>query len=278
LPHTRLDRWRARLQKSADLLASRLDDPPSLRELAAAAGVSPFHFHRIWRELTGEPVAKSVLRLRIDASRLLLSASDSSITETALAVGFGTSQSFARAFRRVTRQSPSDYRTVSGGREGEVPTPAVDVVRRGEVLVVALRHEGRYANLNAVFGTVWSWAESNHVLDGLTGIYGIPYDDPESTPEGALRYNACLALTVREAPPPFHLLTLPEGDYLRAIHVGSYDGLEAHTQAHLAWWLVHSERELLDHPLIYRYENDPDVTPVDELRTEILLPLAGVGP
>jgi AraC family transcriptional regulator len=278
LPHPNLERWRARFQKSANLLASRLDDPPSLAELAAAAAVSPFHFHRLWRELTGETVAKAMLRLRIDASRVLLGARDASISETALAVGFGTSQSFARAFRRVTRQSPSDFRHAARAVESLLPPARVEVVRRGEVLVVALRHTGRYAHLNAVFAEVWSWAERSQALQSLSGIYGIPHDDPASLAEEELRYDACLALEVDEAPAPFRLLRLPGGEYLRAEHAGSYDALEEPTQALMGWWLEHSARELRDHPIIYRYAGDPEVTPVAELRTEILLPLAGDAP
>jgi hypothetical protein len=42
------------LERAAALLSERLDNPPSLKELAGAAAVSPYHFHRIWRALTNE--------------------------------------------------------------------------------------------------------------------------------------------------------------------------------------------------------------------------------
>jgi AraC family transcriptional regulator len=101
-----LDRWMDRIGRAADLLTTRLDDPPSLDELAGAAAVSPFHFHRIWRGLTGETVAGTVARLRIErASQALATAAP--ITEVAMAAGFGTPQSFARAFRRETGVTPS---------------------------------------------------------------------------------------------------------------------------------------------------------------------------
>jgi len=71
----------------------------------------------------------------------------------------------------------------------------VAVDRRGEIVVVGLRREGKpYTNLNATFGHVWSWAEATDTLKDLQGIYGIPLDDPATVPENELRYDACLAL------------------------------------------------------------------------------------
>jgi transcriptional regulator GlxA family with amidase domain len=90
-----IDRWRRRFERAASLLSGRLDDPPSLAELASAAAVSPFHFHRIWRALTRETVGQTVLRLRMEASQELLAVKDASLTETATAVGFGTPQSLS---------------------------------------------------------------------------------------------------------------------------------------------------------------------------------------
>src|ERR1700691_1193636 len=104
------DRWRRRFERAASLLSGRLDDPPSLAELASAAAVSPFHFHRIWRALTRETVGPTILRLQMEASQELLLVKDASVTETPTAIVFGTPQSCARAFRRHTGLTPSEHR------------------------------------------------------------------------------------------------------------------------------------------------------------------------
>jgi len=271
-----LTRWRARLERAAALLSERLDNPPSLKELAAAAAVSPFHFHRIWRALTNETVRETVLRLRLEASQALLEARDASVAETAMAVGFGTPQSFARAFRRHTGLTPSEHRARSTSAvEPSQQAMKVEIERRGEILVVALRRVGKpYANLNAAFGQVWSWAEATNIIHQLEGIFGIPWDDPSSVPESELRYDASLALGVATAPTPFHVLCLPAGDYARVRHSGSYDGLEPATQTLVCDWLLRSGHEPADFPIVHHFLNDPDQTPVSELATEILMPLA----
>jgi len=269
-----LDRWRCRLERAAALLPERLDDPPSLTELASAAAVSPFHFHRIWRALTGETVAQTILRLRMEASQELLLIKDASVTQTALAVGFGTPQSFARAFRRHTGLTPTAHRDSQPSVPKMSRDMKVAVIRRGEIVVIGLRREGKpYINLNATFGQVWSWAEATDVLKGLQGIYGILLDDPATVPEDKLRYDACLALGVTSAPEPFRVIRLPAGEYACLRHFGSYDGLEAATQYVVAEWLVSSGREPADSPIIHHAHNDPDQTPVDDLVTDILLPL-----
>ena len=270
-----LDRWRRRLERAASLLSGRLDDPPSLAELASAAGVSPFHFHRIWRALTRETVGQTILRLRMEASQELLLVKDASVTETATAIGFGTPQSFARAFRRHTGLTPSEHRNAQlSVAKKHTADMNVAVDRRGEIMVVALRREGKpYTDLNATFGRVWSWAEATDTLHHLQGIYGIPLDDPASVPVDELRYDAGLALGVTSAPEPFRVHRLPAGEFACLRHHGSYDGLEAATQYVIGEWLLSSGREPADFPIFHNFINDPDQTPVDELMTDILLQL-----
>jgi AraC family transcriptional regulator len=270
-----LDRWRRRFERAASLLSGRLDDPPSLAELASAAAVSPFHFHRIWRALTRETVGQTILRLRMEASQELLRVKDASVTETATAIGFGTPQSFARAFRRHTGRTPSEHRnSQSSVAKKDAADMKVAVDRRGEIMVVVLRREGKaYTDLNATFGEVWSWAEATDTLQHLQGIYGIPLDDPASVPVDKLRYDAGLALGVTSAPEPFRVLRLPAGEFACLRHFGSYGGLEAATQYVVGEWLLSSGREPADFPVFHNFINDPDQTPVDELITDILLPL-----
>ena len=67
---------------------------------------------------------------------------------------------------------------------------------------------------------------------------------------------------------------LPAGDYARLRHLGSYDGLEATTQNLVGEWLPASGWEPADFPVFHHFISDPDATPVAELVTDILLPLA----
>ena len=268
-----LERWRARMERAVALLNTRLDAPPTLQELADEVGVSPFHLHRVWRSLVGETVADTVRRLRLEASEELLK-QQRSITETAMALGFGTPQSYARAFRRKTGTSPTEHRSaVADSPAGPRRMPEVTLEHRGEVLVVALRREGKpYTDLYATFGVVWNWATECGVIEKLTGIYGIPWDDPVCVSTDQLRYDACLSFgDVAHPAPPFRSLTLPAGPYARLRHQGSYEELESLDQYLVGEWLPESGREAADFPVFHQFLDDPEQVPVEALRTDVLL-------
>ncbi|WP_084584626.1 AraC family transcriptional regulator [Sphingomonas azotifigens] len=271
-----MDGWIARMENALATLAARLDEPPSLEELASAANVSPFHFHRIWRAMTGETVARTIARLRIANAQQRLAEPDASVTSVAMETGFGTSQSFARAFRRVTGMSPTEF--LSNGAERITAATAegaplrIELRERAE-LVVLRREGGAYRELNELFWQLWNWAEGAGKLDGLQGIYGIPLDDPVSIEEHRLRYDACLAFTDPGKPPAaFARVTLPAGDYAVVRHHGSYEGLEASNQRAIDALLALA-RDPADFPLFHHFLDDPEEVAPEALRTDILIRL-----
>jgi AraC family transcriptional regulator len=274
-----MDAWIARIERALELLAGRLDAPPTLAEVAAAARVSPFHFHRIWRAMTGETLHATTERLRIAMAQQRLAEEGASVTQVAMTGGYGTSQSFARAFRRATGLSPTQF--LAGGSRASLsakPDVPLRIELRPDCTLVALRQEGgAYRELNALFWQLWTWAETAGRLEDLTGIYGIPLDDPESVGVEALRYDACLAIPDPGAPPPpFRTITLPAGSYAVTRHLGSYDGLEAANQR-LVHQLLASGREPADLPLFHHFLDDPEAVAEADLRTDILLLLLEDG-
>jgi AraC family transcriptional regulator len=273
-----LERWILRISRAAELLAARLEDPPTLTELAQAASLSPYHFHRVWRALTRETVGETIRRLRIELSKERLLDAGANVTGTAIALGFATPQSFARAFRRETGQSPSEYQGAQRGRDAaaaRLTGREITIEHRPDRTVIALRRTGKpYRDLNATFLDVFQWAERTANLERMSGIFGIPYDDPASVPVESLRYDACLALGEDVSPaPPFHQVQLPAGEYASIRHYGSYEGLEASSQR-LIVELLSVGSEPANFPLYYEFLNDPDQTAPNDLLTDVLVCLA----
>jgi AraC family transcriptional regulator len=274
MPRQLEQRWIERTTEVLDFLSTRLDDPPSLEDLASVAGCSPFHFHRIWRVLLREPVRQTIARLRIAAAQQRLRDTGATITSVAMDGGFATPQSFARAFRRVTGLSPSEFVASDLPKFGVEPdgSAEVQVELRPACTLVALRREGgAYRELNAWFGRVWAWAQGSGRLGGLQGLYGLPLDDPFSVAEDQLRYDACLALGDGVEPPdPFHRVVLHGGQYARLRHSGSYDGLEE-TNQKLVEWMIASGHMPANQPLVHQFLDDHDETAAESLRTDVLL-------
>ena len=83
----------------------------SLDDLAGAAGLSPFHFARAFRQTTGQTPFAFVRALRMEtAARLLCERPHWAVMAVALAVGYESPTSFAAAFRAHWGASPSAYR------------------------------------------------------------------------------------------------------------------------------------------------------------------------
>lgn len=85
-------------------------EPLSLATLAAEAAMSPYHFLRTFRRLTGATPHQYLLRRRLQAAALRLRRSRESIAAIAFEAGFNDLSSFNRRFRRVMGQSPGAYR------------------------------------------------------------------------------------------------------------------------------------------------------------------------
>jgi AraC family transcriptional regulator len=106
----------ARVQTAVEFMRDSLHLPVSLADIAASAGLSPYHFLRVFRAATGVPPHRFLTRMRIDAARRRLEDSDLSVTEIALLCGFGSASQFSTAFRRETGMAPRTFRHSLGRR------------------------------------------------------------------------------------------------------------------------------------------------------------------
>ena len=88
----------------------------SLASLGRDAGMSPFHFARVFRELTGLPPHRYLLRRRLRAAADRLRAG-ASVTDTCFAVGFRSLSHFIHTFRRQFGVPPSRLDDISAGRD-----------------------------------------------------------------------------------------------------------------------------------------------------------------
>lgn len=103
--------YKKRVCQAMDYISRNLDRDLTLEEIAEAASFSMFHFHRIFKAVVGETVAGFTRRLRLEtAANRLLSSQQDDITQIAMALGFSSSQNFAKAFRQQFDMSPTQYR------------------------------------------------------------------------------------------------------------------------------------------------------------------------
>lgn len=107
---TRLSVLPARtLRRLADHVRARLAGPITLDELAAVAGLSPYHFARVFRRSVGQSPNAYVIAQRLAHAAHLLRQRSLSIPQVAERVGYQDVRHFARLFRRQVGCSPADY-------------------------------------------------------------------------------------------------------------------------------------------------------------------------
>ena len=104
----------ARVQTAVEFMRDSLHLPVSLADIAASAGLSPYHFGRVFRAATGVPPHRFLTRIRIDVARRRLADTDLSVTEIAQLCGFGSASQFSTAFRRETGLAPRTFRRSLG--------------------------------------------------------------------------------------------------------------------------------------------------------------------
>ncbi len=84
--------------------------PLTIERLARLAGLSPFHFIRAFRGAVGQTPHQYLRRRRLDRACELLVTTPMSVTDICDATGFQSLGSFSSLFRRVTGESPAQYR------------------------------------------------------------------------------------------------------------------------------------------------------------------------
>lgn len=99
-----------KLRQITDWISEHAAEEFSLERLAEQAGLSRFHFQRLFKSATGVSPSRYHINLRMNEARRLLRETKMSVVDVALEVGYTNPSHFAHLFRRETGLSPSDYR------------------------------------------------------------------------------------------------------------------------------------------------------------------------
>ncbi len=275
--------YEARLHRVRDYIYDHPGEDLSLDRLADVAAMSRFHWHRVFRAMTGETCAQAVRRVRMHRAACWLVQTERPIEEIAAACAYPQPASFARAFRDAYGLSPGAFRT----RRAHVApltfphrkeSTMFDITIRTEPTyrLAAVAHRGPYYEIGkgfercaTIFTTRCRWADAR----GMIGVY---YDDPHQTQAEALRSHAGVILAEGAAPPDdMEDVVLIGGRSGILRFVGPYAGLQAAYDYFYGVWLPESGEEPRDAPVYENYLNHPRDTKPEDLLTEICLPLHG---
>ena len=86
-----------------------MEDPLTLKNIAATLNVNPSHLSRKFKSETNMNMMDYINQKRIEEAKLYLERDNISITEIAFLVGFNDLNYFSRVFKKFTSQTPSQY-------------------------------------------------------------------------------------------------------------------------------------------------------------------------
>ncbi|WP_374954748.1 helix-turn-helix domain-containing protein [Paenibacillus sp. AR247] len=99
-----------RIQHSIRFMEEQLHEPLTLEQIAAEAGFSPFHFHRLFRRETGLSIAEYLRSRRLCLASRMLLYSEEPIIGISLQCHFESQEAFTRAFKKMYGMPPGRYR------------------------------------------------------------------------------------------------------------------------------------------------------------------------
>ncbi|MEM6424499.1 MAG: AraC family transcriptional regulator [Cyanobacteria bacterium P01_D01_bin.128] len=99
-----------RIHQARNILITRLDNPPSLLELARQVGINDHKLKKGFRQVFGATAFGCLLQYRLERARQLLAAGDMSVIEVAHQVGFANRSYFTKAFCKRFGLNPGAYR------------------------------------------------------------------------------------------------------------------------------------------------------------------------
>jgi AraC family transcriptional regulator len=272
------DRYAGGLADALMFMRARIDAPPRLDEIAAIAGFSPFHFHRIFKAATGEGPSEFVVRHRLERAAFELRSTRKRVTEIATRCGYETPSAFARAFSARFGMSPTAFRAGAAPARAHAPLYAgephgdVRIESYPPFALLGLRHVGPYTEVPPTWTALIEIAERRALIDESTRFLGLSYDDPAVVgDERVLRYDACISVPPGAPAGDLTRIALPGGRHAVLRHRGPYE-LIGHAFDWMVTTLVLTQRVTLREAPFVEFYLNRGVQKAD-LETDLAIPI-----
>ncbi|MBN2520072.1 MAG: GyrI-like domain-containing protein [Bacteroidales bacterium] len=186
-----------------------MDSKLLLNDLAEIALFSKFHFHRIFKSVTGENLNEFIKRVRmIKAYRFLQVDKTISIKDLAIKIGYNSTANFSRDFKEFHGISSTQTR-----QSGEVLEERV-INSKNIKLNIAYKGIDYLPDRYVLYKKITSGYDNELIPKTSNELYklavdykfkieqfiGIGYDDPDYTPANKCKYDICIAVNPDELP------------------------------------------------------------------------------
>ena len=211
-----------RINEALYRIHANLSETLDINGLAKSACYSPYHFQRIFKQITGESVHDYIRHCRLEwAANLLIYNPDEAIVDIATECGFHSNASFSHAFKSRFNCSPSIWRKEGYERksrslkavwsesainphrkyyqdtlkpDSQYAPRHVQVKRLLNQPVAYIRHLGYDQGIGEVWERLLDWGMTHGIDVGKQQMIGLHHSNPDLIPFEQCRYVACLTL------------------------------------------------------------------------------------
>lgn len=300
----------ARINRVMDYIDHHLEHTLELKDIAAIANFSPFHFHRIFTFLIGETPIDYIQRLRVEKVAMKLQQEPLlPITEVAYSCGFGSISLLSRTFKRYFGITPTQFRqkekpvfTYNGrlfSKNGQMlrknlktdsdsdsdlcsvefknfyfMNASVEIKEMPEMKAVYCCHIGPFHLIGQAYEKVARWAAPRGLyVPNVFKTATVTHDDPTVTDLDKIRQSACLIVTEDvKVEGEIGKMVIPGGKYV----VGHFDlRMDEFQQAWntMCHWFTESGYQQGDGCPYELYHNDYTTHPQQKHIVDICIPI-----
>lgn len=277
------EEYSKRINTVIEYIANNLDKEMELSVLSEISNFSPYHFHRIFRAIVGEPIGAFIVRLRVETAARLLRYSSMPVQDIAYSVGYSVPSSLTKVFRQFYDISPTDYRNNKNyvimkplqlATDTDMKAPKIVETEPKQAIYVRLTGDYKTIDYCGAFTKLWAYVKENKLYTAGIEHISISQDDPHVTETEKLRTDVCLTIHKPVEPKgEIGVKEIPGGKFAVFTFTGPYENLDKAFDTIYRKYLPESEYELRMEQSFEIYKNNPDNTPPEKLKTEIYIPV-----
>jgi AraC family transcriptional regulator len=219
-----MEEQKKRIVKAIAYIDNNLDADLSLEKMAEIAMYSSFHFHRIFKLITGETLQNYIIRKKIEKSAFYLAVKkDIELKDIYLDLGFSNHSVFSKTFKKYYGVSPTAFRNSAPetfhkilqiqSKNGQMDTVfsqyictienllnwtkmnlKIEVKELPEMNLAAVMSLG-IANVEPSYNILIDWAKKKQLFPRENvKMISVYHDSFKVTPPGKVRIHACMLL------------------------------------------------------------------------------------
>lgn len=169
--------YHKRVIRVVDYIYDNLNGDLSSSKLAEVACFSEYHWHRIYRGISGETITQTIRRLRLHLAAFELITSNKSIATIESDAGYSAVESFSRAFQKDFDVPPASYRKDKQrdlyifNQFEDTTMYELEIKTIENMNAVGYTHKGSYADIGKTFERLFSWHFAAEALQNLPHVF-----------------------------------------------------------------------------------------------------------